>query len=186
MAYTVARTWVTAETVTAALLNTHLRDNMNATAPGIASAAGNLIVTDGTNSIVQRTPAQAADNGSGTLTNTSSLTLANLTGGTPFSGEVEVTVTTGTKAFVLFAARLRNDTVDQSVTLGYSVSGASTVSASFDRSLSFQSPTAGADFEAATFYFQSLTAGSNTFTLEARVTANEGTINDPRIAVLPL
>ena len=186
MAYTVARTWVTAETVTAALMNTHVRDNLAATAPGIASATGNLIVTSGTNAVAERTPAQDTDGGSGSLTNTSFLSLANLTGGTPFGGEVEVAVTTGTTARVFWGANIQNDTAGGQVIVSYSVSGATTSAATDNRSLSFES-NAGGDFaQFSTFLRLAVNAGSNTFTMEARVPSHTGTINDPRLLVIPL
>lgn len=51
MAWTTPRTWVTGETVTAALLNTHLRDNFNKTAPAVVGAIGDLVIGSGLNSV---------------------------------------------------------------------------------------------------------------------------------------
>lgn len=49
MAWTTPRTWVTGETVTAALLNAHLRDNLLDPSPtGITSAVGGLRIGSGT------------------------------------------------------------------------------------------------------------------------------------------
>lgn len=51
MAWTTPRTWTTGELVTAALLNTHLRDNLNETAPAKVTALGQLVYGQGANAI---------------------------------------------------------------------------------------------------------------------------------------
>jgi hypothetical protein len=53
MAWTAPRTWVAAEIVTAALMNTHLRDNMLETAPAIVTTAGDIVYADAANSLVR-------------------------------------------------------------------------------------------------------------------------------------
>ena len=53
MAWTAPRTWVTAETVTAALLNTHLRDNLNATSVGTAAAAADIMYATAANTLTR-------------------------------------------------------------------------------------------------------------------------------------
>ncbi len=186
MAYTSERTWVTAETVTAAIMNQHVRDNFAATAPGIATGTGSLIVTDGTNSVVERVPLQDVDNGNGTGTNTSYLSLANLTGGSAFAGEVEVAVTTGTRAIVQWAAQLQTTTAGAHVLLSYSVSGATTTAADDNFALQYESGSASDLAQFGTFHLATVTAGSNTFTLEAKASAGTMTIGEPRILVIPL
>ena len=51
MAWTAPRTWVATETLTAALLNTHLRDNMLETAPAKAANAGEWFRATAANAI---------------------------------------------------------------------------------------------------------------------------------------
>lgn len=51
MAWTAPRTWVAAETVTAAMLNAHVRDNLLMTAPSLVSAAGDLVRATGPNAL---------------------------------------------------------------------------------------------------------------------------------------
>ncbi len=51
MAWVAPRTWVTAEVVSASLLNTHVRDNLLETAPAKAAAAGDLVYATGANAI---------------------------------------------------------------------------------------------------------------------------------------
>lgn len=187
MAWSNPKTHAAADDITAAMLNQEIRDNLNETAPGIATGGGKLIVTDAANSIVERTPAQDVDNGNATGTNTSYLSLANLTGGTPFGGEVEVAVTTGLTAIVFWAAQIQTTTAGANVLVSFAVSGATTIAANDNYALQYESGAASDLAQFSTFFFRSaLTAGSNTFTLEARVSAGTMTIGEPRILVIPL
>ena len=67
MAWTTPRTWTTGEIVTAALLNTNLRDNLNVTAPAVMTAQGDLLYASAANA-----PARLAKDANSTrsLTNT--------------------------------------------------------------------------------------------------------------------
>jgi hypothetical protein len=67
MAWTTPRTWTTGEIVTAALMNTHLRDNLNVTAPAVMTAQGDLLYASAANA-----PARLAKDANSTrsLTNT--------------------------------------------------------------------------------------------------------------------
>ena len=67
MAWTTPRTWTTGEIVTAALLDTHLRDNLNVTAPAVMTAQGDLLYASAANA-----PARLAKDANSTrsLTNT--------------------------------------------------------------------------------------------------------------------
>ncbi len=51
MSWTAPRTWVTAETVTAAIMNTHVRDNLLETAPAKAAAAGDIFYATAANTV---------------------------------------------------------------------------------------------------------------------------------------
>jgi hypothetical protein len=53
VAWTAPRTWVTGETVTAALLNTHLRDNLLETGPAKVTTAGDLIYGSAANALAR-------------------------------------------------------------------------------------------------------------------------------------
>lgn len=63
MAWTVPITFVDGDPLTAAQLNTFLRDNLNATAPGIATTPGRLIVTAGKYQLAERQWVQATKRG---------------------------------------------------------------------------------------------------------------------------
>src|SRR3990167_7638672 len=53
MAWTPPRTGVSGETVTAALMNTHVRDNLNATAPAVVTTKGDLVAATAANTITR-------------------------------------------------------------------------------------------------------------------------------------
>ena len=208
MAWTAPRTWVTAETVTAALMNAHIRDNFLETSAATVTTAGDIAFADAANSMGSRVALGAAnahlvstgsapvwrdvatdvDTGTGTLDTTGGETnyrpLADASHWN-FSTEIELSVTTGTVALVLFKSGLFNDTAGQRVWLSYSVSGATTVAASDQFSINHESGSASDEDEFGGFDLRTgLTAGSNTFTLEGRVDAGIGTIRRPEIAVI--
>ena len=72
MAWTTPKTWASGYVVLAADLNTHLRDNLNVTAPAIMTTAGDIIYASGAN-----TPARLAKSTTSTqyLANTERATL---------------------------------------------------------------------------------------------------------------
>ena len=51
MVWTTERTWIAGEIVTAALLNIHIRDNLNETAPAKVTTKGDIVVGSAANSI---------------------------------------------------------------------------------------------------------------------------------------
>jgi hypothetical protein len=83
MAWTTPKTWASGYVVLAADLNTHLRDNLNVTAPAVMTTAGDVIYASGAN-----TPARLAKS------TTSTQYLAN-TGGSNIPEWNEVALDTG-------------------------------------------------------------------------------------------
>ena len=163
MAWTTPRTWTTSELVTAAMMNTHVRDNLN------------FLSGWGTN--------QNSD--SRTYTNTGFLDLDALTGGAGSMAAVAVTVTTGTSAVVFINAFLANNTLGAFMTLGYKVSGATTIAAS--TTLQHESGAASDLEEMAGMRIEdALNAGSNTFEIQAVTSAGTADIRRPRLVVVPL
>ena len=69
MAWTTPKTWASGYVVLAADLNTHLRDNLNVTAPAVLTTAGDILYASGANA-----PARLAKdtNSTRSLTNTGS------------------------------------------------------------------------------------------------------------------
>ncbi len=205
MAWTAPRTWVTGETVTAALMNAHIRDNLLETSAATVTTAGDLVYADAANSMgtrlaigaatthlvstgsapVWRAVATDVDTGSDTGISTTYVTLA--AGGVSnwaFATEIEVTVTTGTRALVLFKAELSNNTQGARTFLSYSVSSATTTAADDSRAIAYEASAANDSAEFGGFDLAAVNAGSNVFTLEGRVTSGTGTIQRPEIAVI--
>lgn len=122
-----------------------------------------------------------------TCTNTAYLTLANVTGGTPLPAEIEATLVTGTAALVHVVGELANSNAGSTTYLAFSVSGATTVASANERSINYESSAADdrAQF-GATILVDTLTPGTNTFTLEAKVSSGTGSLDDVRIAVQAL
>ena len=208
MAWTAPRTWVTGETVTAALMNAHIRDNFLETSAATVTTAGDIAFADAANSMGNRLAIGAANghmvvNDAGTApawravatdvdTASNTYDSSNGTVYVPlsdvnwgFASDIEVTVTTGTVALILWKARMSNNTAGSLTFLSYSVSSATTVSAADTFAINYESSVANDGAEFGGFDLRTgLTAGSNVFTLEGRVNANIGTIDNPEIAVI--
>ncbi len=178
MAFTNPLTWV-AQNLTAVLLNQQLRDNMNETAPGIASAAGRLIVTDGANSIVERIPTTAEVD---TTETTGSTSFGDLATAGP-----AVTVTTGTECWVVVGCNMANNTAGQFCFMSFAVSGATTAAAADNDALGYESSVALDQIAASRVTLVTgLTAGSNTFTAKFKVTGGNGSFKHRDISAIPL
>lgn len=59
MSWTAPRTWVTAEVVTAAMMNIHVRDNLLETAPAKVTTAGDILYATAANAIARLAPGNA-------------------------------------------------------------------------------------------------------------------------------
>lgn len=180
MAWSAPMTAVANSTFTAAQFNTFVRDNLNETAPALATAAGSYFVTDGVNSIAERTP-----NTTGVLTSetTASTTFANLATIGP-----SVTVDTGPHALVITHCQVENSGAG-SAYAGVEVSGASSIAPALNRAINvFNAPGVRVGAGTAVLYAAGLllTPGSNTFTMKYRVSSGTGTFADRRIIVMPL
>ncbi len=177
MAWTAPITWV-AQALTAALLNQQIRDNFNETAPGKATTAGRIFVSDGANSIVERTPSEATIVTQETTTSTSYADLA--------TAGPAATVVTGTTALVIVSAQVKNSNAEVSSLMAVDVSSATTITASDSDALQIESVVAGAIIRASSvIFFSTLTAGSNVFTAKYRVGAGTGTFKTRNIIVIP-
>lgn len=53
MAWTAPRSWVTSELVTAAIMNTHVRDNLLQTAPALVTTKGDIVAATGANALAR-------------------------------------------------------------------------------------------------------------------------------------
>ena len=99
-----------------------------------------------------------------------------------------VTVTTGTKALVIITARLNNSTSPQSAFASFAVSGATTVAADDAYQLMVQAASGGMPIlrMSSSVIITGLTAGSNTFTMKYKVSANTGTYEKRNIVVIDM
>lgn len=178
MAWTAPMTAVANSAFTAAQFNTHVRDNLNETAPAKATTAGSLFVGTGANAIAERVPAEQVINTEESTTSTSFTDLA-----TPGPS---VSVTTGVKAIVIVSANIRNSSANGNSVMDFEVSGATSRSASDLTSLNTQYATGGDRVACSIANLVALTPGSNTFTARYRVASGTGTYLRRRIIVLPL
>lgn len=167
MAWTAPMTW-TASVLTAAQLNTHLRDNLLETAPAKATTSGRFFVTTGPNQIAERSIVGAKTTGGVQTTTSINPTWSDLITAGP-----SVTAVTGSSAIVIVTAQIENSTGGASGMMSYAVTGASAVSASSDRCLRLISAAGGQRNRASAAIFQTgLTPGSNVFT--AKYTTHSG------------
>lgn len=179
MAWTAPMTAVANSTFTAAQFNTHVRDNLNETAPAKATTAGSILAVSGANAIVERTPDSDSVLTSETTTSTS---YTDLTTPGP-----SLTISTGPKAFVAMSALVSNSTGGAQAFMAVEVSGASSFSASDNFSIRYESSNANdlVQCSYASMYSDSLTSGSNVFTCKYKVSSGTGTFINRRLVVIP-
>lgn len=165
---------------TAADFNTHIRDNLNETAVAKATTAGRIFVSAGLNSLAERAIVSDTDNSIESITSTSY-------GDAPVNPGPSVTVTTGSSALVFWSCRMGNGTAGQLSYCSISVDGATTVAADDNWALAVESPDINYVSRDGTMYmFTGLTAGSNTFKMQYRVTGGTGDARLRQMFVIPL
>ena len=181
MAWSVPLTAVSNATLTAAQWNASVRDNLLTTAPALASSAGSIFAVTGTNAIAQRIP--STNNVNGGETTTSTTYTSTLSGGGGTAGPA-VTVTTGPKALIAFHCRQSTSVSGVNVWTSVGITGASSIAASDNWAVSID--TLGQTFHGLTYMEPVLTAGSNTFTMNYRISsAGTATFATRRINIVP-
>lgn len=185
MAWTAPMTAVANTAFTAAQFNTHVRDNLLETAPAKATTEGSYFIGDGTNSIVERSWDFDFVEATASTSSTSFTDLGGSSGPT-------VTVTTGPRALVFLTANLFSQTTNGTAVMGFEVTGASSIAASDNNALAFESgDSAFITISQASVCvpLDNLTPGVNTFTSKYRGVASppSGTcvFRRRRITVLP-
>jgi hypothetical protein len=168
--------------LTAAQWNTHVRDNLLTTAPGVASAAGQIFVATGANAIAARTPSFATVATSQTTTST---TYANLTTVGP-----QVTVDTGNSAIVIINSEIDHDSNSTAAMwASYEVTGATTIAANDTWALQRDGIAFGNPNRWGSIHMRNdLNPGSNVFTMKYRIvsaTAN-AIFRNRHMVVIPL
>ena len=182
MSWTTPLTAVANASLTAAQWNASVRDNLLTTAVALATTAGSFFATTAANSIAERIPA-ANSVVSAAETTTSTSYTATLSGGAGSSGPAQ-TVTTGPKALVSFHCRQSTSVATTNVWTSVAVSGATSISASDNWAVSIDIVSSQV-FHGLTYLEPNLTAGSNTFTVQYRVSGGTGTFAARRINVVP-
>lgn len=179
MAWTAPKTFQATEMLTAAMLNTYLRDNLNETGPAKASTPGGYMVATGLNAIAQRVV--ETDKVTTEQTRTSS-TYGDLSTVGP-----SVTVTTGTRAIVMTYCRIETATSGALAAVSWAVSGATTRSGGDSYSIMISGISSNQFVAAADIDFiTTLNAGSNTFTMKYRSNgAATASFSNRRILVMP-
>lgn len=180
MAWTTPITWTAGTTLTAAQLNTYLRDNLLTLSPALATGSGNYFVSDGVNQIAERTPETEIITTSQSTATTSFTDLATV-GPT-------VTADTGTHALIILSCQTQSNTGSAQSNMSYAISGATTRAAADSWALTLDGVTAANPWRMSTFHLvEDLTAGTNTFTAKYRAGgAGTGTWADRRITIWPL
>lgn len=178
MAWTAPLTWTSNTVLTAALLNTHLRDNMNELEPALATIVGSYFCTDAANSIAQKTPDWTYIDTSET---TSSAVFANLATVGP-----AVTVDTSTHCLVLTRCRMQHSVVNSALLASIARSGATTSAALDSLSITADGLRAANYVQMSSVnLFTDMTAGTNTFTMQYRTSGATATFAKRFIAAIP-
>lgn len=180
MAWTTPRTWVSNETLTAALLNTHLRDNLNELDVAKVTAAGQYCVSTAANAVTARSYGWERIDTSQTLVSPGAYSDLATVGPT-------VTVTTGTRALILMAGQLDHGTADGDSKISYAISGATTQAASDTWCIRRDGMPATNSVRLFRHDMRvDLNAGSNTFTMKYFGSAGTQTYSNRVLAVFPL
>tara|TARA_Y100000310_G_scaffold143172_1_gene142591 strand:+ start:187 stop:810 length:624 start_codon:yes stop_codon:yes gene_type:complete len=189
MAWTAPRTWSAGEVVTAALLNTHIRDNQLVTGAAKVTTAGDITYATAANALARLgigsagqalltnsgatapewgavVPLFDSDYDTGGLRTTASLTYVDLT------GAPSVSMVTGASALALYRCEIANASANQQTLVSCRVSGATTIAADDQFAMMWgEVNDAGARWglTAWRLFDDTLTPGTNDFTLQARV-----------------
>lgn len=178
MAWTTPLTAVSNASLTAAQWNASVRDNLLTTAPALATAAGNLFVSSGANSLAQRVPASDTINTSQTTTSTSYVDLATV-------GPQTNSVVSDIRVITWSTAQFNNGGASNESIVGILISGATSTAPDDNISLDNQSASAFSDITATRVTRWTVTAGTNNFRQQYRVTAGTGTFRRRSLVTLP-
>jgi hypothetical protein len=168
VAWTAPMTAVTGNVFTAALFNTHVRDNLLTTEAALATEPMGLLVATGSHTLAYRIPTVEYI---GTYETTIGTSYGDLTTFGP-----SVYAETGTKAIISFGCAAANDTAGLGSRMSYEISGATTLAASDTYSFYAESGNGSDGYQGTwTYINDSLTSGGSLFTAKYRTTAGGGT-----------
>jgi hypothetical protein len=170
-------TFTSGNTLTAAQLNTNVRDDLNETSPAKATAASRWFPGIGANDVRERAILGDSIVTSESTTSTSYTNLA--------SWGPTVTLTTSTYALVWINAHLQTNTAGAVTYASYEVTGASSISASDVWCCRMQASGTNDDQRAGIAHYQNaITAGSNSFRMMYRTTAGTASFASRHILVM--
>lgn len=164
MAWTSPMTFVSNTALTAAQLNTYLRDNMNETAPAKATTSGYHFVSAGESVIAER-PWIGENIPAYETTTSGSYTNLATTGPT-------ITAVTGSQIMYVMSSQLRCTTAaNTAIRVSLDISGATTIAASDNKDLVIDGLGTGNKLKCSVVYMETVTPGTNTFTMKYRTNA---------------
>ena len=181
MAWTAPITFVSNTVLTAAQLNTYLRDNMNETAPAKATTPGYWFISQGPNVIAERAIEIDILNTAQETTETDFADLGTI--------GPQITCVTGTRAIYFVTAQTYNLTGDRATYMGVEVTGASDIAPDDNNSLIIDGLTQTQlnTMRATAVYVENgLTAGTNTFTCKYKVNEGTGHWSNRQLVVMAL
>ncbi len=181
MAWTTPMTYTDGVALTAAQMNTYIRDNLNETMVAKATAEGSMFFSTAANTWAERIPKMQRLNGTVTTSSTSYVDL----------GGPLVTCTTGSSALVMMACHIGNTTANSATYVSYNVAGATTIGSAAASGLrldGYAASTGDNYIGAAMFNIENgtLNAGENIFKMTYRVDAGTGSFAYRILAVMPL
>ena len=178
MAWTSPITFVANTPLTAQQLNENLRDNFMVSEVAIASEPQGLIFATDLNTLVERVGSSDIIDTSETTTSTSYVDLDTV-GPT-------VTVTTGTRALLLFSCQFQSDTTGCTMLMSIDISGNTTIAAADTGALQLDGILEDKTNRMSLCNFvDELTPGENTFTAKYRTSGPNGTFSDRNLTVIP-
>lgn len=178
MAWTTPMTFTANTPLTAAQLNTHLRDNLLETMTGKAFTAGQFFVSGGVHQIVPRDAVRArVDVNESTDSHDDWADLA-----TPGPA---VTVQTGTKAMVFCYAKVGNTTAETNSACSWEISGATTRAPLWQTAVEVSGISTRSMRWSSSDVITNLVPGENTFTMKYRCGSGTASFDDRFIGVLP-
>lgn len=181
MVWVAPATFVANTALTAAQLNTFIRDNLLETEAAKATTAGRLFWTTSRNAIAERPLSESFVSTTETTASTSFVDLGT-------SGP-SVTLFTGRYALVAISAAIRNGSETSLAHINYYVSGATEQSHQEQSELKLGGNAAGTTHPSRSMtvsWCTNLNPGVNTFTLQYKVSADDGVFFYRRLTVIAL
>jgi hypothetical protein len=154
---------------------------------GLGTAGQVLTVNSGATAPEWKVVAAAPASASSYISGNNSTNSATFTG---LSTAQAVTLTTGTKVMIIITAKCETNSGTGNIAyMGYAISGATTVAASDGKAAAWANRVASTSnvYDTRTsVFFETVTAGSNTFTAQVRTTAGSSYFQERQLLVIDL